>query len=203
MRSFRWVWILFSCLFLIGCGGGVTYPLYLRYQPSKEFSGLQQKMGSTLAMTAFKDERRERFYIGTHTPFQGSMNHFKNSPHPLEEALQESLIQVLSRHGIKTQPYPDWDGKPESLRDLETDSILQFRIKEFWTQGRATAFGTRVRTLIHIVIDLGVKRERKVYTRNVNVEKEVTVSRSTPDRVEEIINKILADIFDGYFSNPY
>jgi hypothetical protein len=203
MRSFRWVWILFSCLFLFSCGGGVTYPLYLRYQPSKEFSGLQQKMGSTLAMAAFKDERRERFYIGTHTPLQGSPHHFKSSPVPLEEAIQDSLIQALSRQGIKTVPFRDWDGKPESLKDLETDSILQVQIKEFWTQGRATAVGTRIKTSIQLVIHLGVRQERKVYTRNVNVEKEVTVPRSTPDRVEEIINQMLADIFDSYFSNPY
>lgn len=195
--------ILLISFFLLSCVGGVTYPLYLRYQPSKEFSGLQQKMGSTLAMAGFKDERRERFYIGYHTPLQGSTHHFKSSPVPLEEALQDSLIQVLSRHGIKTLPFSDWDGKPESLKDLETNSILMVRIKEFWTRGRATAVGTRIKTSIQLVIDLGVKQERKVYTRSVNVEKEVTVPRSTPDRVEEVINQILADIFDSYFSNPY
>ena len=203
MKSFRWVWLLFSCLFLSSCGGGVTYPLYLRYQPSKEFSGLQQKMGSTLAMAAFKDDRRERFYVGHHTPLQRSTNHFKSSPVPLEEALQDSLIRALSRQGIKTAPFPDWDGKPESLKDLETDSILMVQIKEFWTQGRATAVGTKIKTSIQLVIHLGVKRERKVYTRNVDVEKEVTVPRSTPDRVEKIINQMLADIFDSYFSNPF
>jgi len=50
---------------------------------------------------------------------------------------------------------------------------------------------------------LGVKEERKVYTRNIDVEKEVTAVRSTPERVEEIINQMLADVFDSYFSNPY
>jgi hypothetical protein len=53
------------------------------------------------------------------------------------------------------------------------------------------------------VIHLGVKNEGKVFTRNVDVEKEITVSRSTPERVEAIINQILTDIFDAYFSSPY
>jgi hypothetical protein len=48
-----------------------------------------------------------------------------------------------------------------------------------------------------------VKKEGKVFTRNVEVEKEMTVARSTPEKVEAMINQILTDIFDSYFSNPY
>ena len=206
MKSTRWLWVLLLSLFLLNCGRGVTYPLYLRYQPSKEFSGLKQKMGSPLAMAPFKDERKETFYIGSHTPLRGSSNYFKSDPFPLEKAVQDSLTQVLSRQGINVVSIPGWDGRPESLRGLEADSVLMIQIKEFWSQGRATAMGTRVKTSIHLIIHLGhlgVKQEGRVYTRNVDVEKEVTVARSTPDRVEEIINQMLADIFDTYFSNPY
>jgi hypothetical protein len=53
------------------------------------------------------------------------------------------------------------------------------------------------------VIHLGVKKEAKVFTRNADVEKEITVSRSTPERVEAIISQILSDIFDTFFSSPY
>jgi hypothetical protein len=48
-----------------------------------------------------------------------------------------------------------------------------------------------------------VKKEGKVFTRNVEVEKEMTVARSTPERVETMINQILTDVFDTYFSDPY
>jgi len=203
MKSIRWLGILLVGLLLISCGRGVTYPIYLRYQPSKDFSGLQQKMGPTLAMAPFKDDRQEKFYIGYHTPLQGSSNFFKSNPFPLEKAIQDSLTQVLSRQGIKTVAVPDWDGKPESLKGLEADSIFKIEIKEFWSQGRATGVGTKIKTSIRLVIHLGVKEERKVYTRNIDVEKEVTAVRSTPERVEEIINQMLADVFDSYFSNPY
>jgi hypothetical protein len=47
-----------------------------------------------------------------------------------------------------------------------------------------------------------VKKEGKVFTRHVEVEKEMTVARSTPERIEQTINQILADIFDSYLSNP-
>ena len=203
MKSIRWLGILLVGLLLISCGGGVTYSIYLRYQPSKDFPGLQQKMGPTLAMAPFKDDRQEKFYIGYHTPLQGSSNFFKSNPFPLEKAIQDSLTQVFSRQGIKTVAVPDWDGKPESLNGLEADSILKIEIKEFWSQGRATAVGTKIKTSIRLVIHLGVKEERKVYTRNIDVEKEVTAVRSTPERVEEIINQMLADVFDSFFSNPY
>jgi hypothetical protein len=37
----------------------------------------------------------------------------------------------------------------------------------------------------------------------VEMEREMTVARSTPERVEAMINQMLTDIFDSYFSNPY
>jgi hypothetical protein len=203
MRSFRWLWISLLSLSLLGCGRGVTYPLYLKYQPSKEFPGLQQKIGSTLAVAPFIDDRKEKFYIGYHTSFQGSSDYFKSDPFPLERAIRDSLIQTLSRQGIKTVSVPGWDGKPDSLQQIETDSVLMIQIKEFWSQGRATAVGTKIKTSIHLAIHLGVKREERVYTRNVEAEKEITAARSTPERVEEIITQMLTEIFDPYFLNPY
>jgi hypothetical protein len=47
-----------------------------------------------------------------------------------------------------------------------------------------------------------VKNEGKVFTQNADIEKEITVPRSTPGRLEAIINQILTDIFDAYFSSP-
>lgn len=203
MRSFRWLWILLLSLSLLGCGRGVTYPLYLKYQPSKEFPGLKQKIGSTFAVAPFIDERKEKFYIGYHTSFQGSSDYFKSDPFPLEKAIRDSLIQALSHQGIKTVSVPSWDGSPDSLKQLETDSVLMIQIKEFWSQGRASAAGTKMKTSIRLAIHWGVKPEGKVFTRNVEAEKEVTVARSTPARVQEMINQMLTEIFDPYFSNPY
>jgi hypothetical protein len=121
----------------------------------------------------------------------------------LERAIQESLSEGLSRYGVKTISISHWDGKPESLKNIETDSVLMIEIKRLWTEGKASLFRTHVKTAVQFVIHLGVKKEGKVFTRNVEVEKEMTVSRSTPEKVEAMINQMLTDIFDSYFLNPY
>lgn len=203
MKSFRWLMIIFIGFFLLSCAKGGTYSLYIRYQPLKELPSLQQKIGSRLAMVPFKDERPDTLYIGVHTPLQGVSSHFKSDPFPLEKAITEALSDVLSRHGVKTVPISDWDGKPESLKEMETDSILMINIKKFWIEGKALPFRTDVKTLIHFIIHLGVKKESKVFTRNVEVEKEITVARLTPERMEEMVNQTLTDIFDSFLSNPY
>src|SRR4030042_2700493 len=188
--------VFFLIIFAIDCAEAQTYSLSLRYQPMKGFPSLQQNFGSTLAIAPFKDERQEKSYIGIHTPLQGLGTHFESIPKPLEKALKASLGDALSRSGIKVVSAPSWEGTPRSLQNMETDSILTIEIKKFWTEGTGGLFRTNIKTKVQLVIYLGVKSESKVFMREVDVEKEVTVSRSTPERVEAIINQILSDIFD-------
>jgi len=195
--------VLLLIIFAVDCVEAKTYSLPLRYQPMKEFPSLQQKFGSTLGIAPFKDERQEKSYIGVHIPLRGLPTHFESNPMPLEKALQESLGDALSRLGVKVVSVSNWDGTPESLKNIDTDSVLTIEIKKFWTEGMGSLFRTNIKTTVQLVIHLGVKNEGKVFTRNADVEKEITVSRSTPERVEAIINQILADIFDAYFSSPY
>ncbi len=204
MKSRRWVFIpLMAVLFLFGCSHGRTYLLNIRYQSYKEFPSFQQKIGTTLGILPLKDERKETLYIGLYTPYQGISSSFKSDPFPLEKAIEESLSRVVSRHGVKPVPVSDWDGKPESLKGMDADSILMVEIKRFWIEGNASLFRTKVHAKIHFMIHLGVKREGKVFTKNVDVEKEMTVSRLTPEKAGEIMNQALMEIFDAFFSNPY
>ena len=195
--------VLFLIIFAIDCAEAKTYSLPLRYQPMKGFPSLQQKFGSTLGIAPFKDERQEKSYIGVHIPLRGLPTHFESNPVPLEKALQEALSDALSRLGLKVVSVSNWDGTPESLKNIDTDSVLTIEIKKFWTEGMGSLFRTNIKTTVQLVIHLGVKNEGKVFTRNADVEKEITVSRSTPERVEAIINEILSDIFDAFFSSPY
>jgi hypothetical protein len=203
MKLIRCLLIVSLTFLVLDCAEAGTYSLNLRYQPLKDLSSLQGKIGSTLAMAPFKDERPETLYIGLHTNIQGDSTYFKSQPFPLEKAIGESLSDALSRYGVKTIPIPRWDDKPESLKNMETDSVLMIEIKRFWTEGNASLFRTKVKTMVQFVIHLGVKKEGKIFTRNVEVEKEMTVPRSTPERVETMMNQMLTDIFDSYFSNPY
>lgn len=203
MKSYRWVIILFLSFIILSCAKARTYSLYLRYHPSKEFPSLQQKIGSTLGIVPLRDERPDTLYIGIYIPFQGVSSYFKSDPFPLERAIQEALVEVLTREGVKRVPVSNWDGKPESLKNLETDSILMIEIQRFWIEAKAIPFKTNTKTSIHFVIHLGVKKEGRVFTRNVAVEKEMTFFRLEPEKVEQTINGILTDIFDAFFSNPY
>ena len=195
--------VLFFIIFVVDCAEANTYSIPLRYQPMKEFPSLRQKFGSTLSVAPFKDERQEKSFIGVHFPVRGSTTYFESNPSPLEKALQESLSNALSKFGMKIVPISNWDKTPESLKNIDTDSILMIEIKKFWTEGRASLFGTTIKTTVQLVIHLGVKHESKVFMRNADIEREITVPRSTPERVEAIFNQILTDIFDAYFSSPY
>jgi len=203
MKLNRWLIILCLGFFVLGCAKAGTHSLTLRYQSAKEFSSLQTKVGSTLGMAPFKDERRENYYIGLHTTARGDSNYFKSHPFPLDKAIQEAFSDALSRNGVKIISVSHWDGKPESLKEMETDSVLMIEIKKFWTDGKASLFKTTMKDTVQLVIHLGVKKEGKVFTRNVEVEREMTVVRSTPEKVEAMINQILTDIFDTFFSHPY
>jgi hypothetical protein len=121
----------------------------------------------------------------------------------LEKAIEESLSQVLSHNGVKTIPISQWDGRPESLENMETDSVLMIEIKRFWLEGRASFFRSTVKITVQFTFHLGVKKEGKVFTRNIEIEKEKTFPRLTPGRMELTMNQILADIFDSYLSDPY
>jgi hypothetical protein len=203
MKSFHQLMILFLSFFILSCTKGGTYSLSLRYDPPKEFPSLKQKIGPTLALAPFKDERSETLYIGFHTPFQGGPSYFKSRPFPLEKAIRGSLEKAIFSYGVKTVTIADWDESPESLSQMEVDSVLTIRIKRFWIEGRAGPFRTNVMASIHLLIHLGVKKEGKVFTKNLEVDKEMTLARLTPERMEEIMRQILTDLLDSFFSNPY
>lgn len=203
MRPHLWLLSPFLSFFILGLALGETYPTNIRYQPVKEFPSLQQKIGSILGIAPFKDDRSDKPYVGHQTAFRRVSHYFKSEPFPLEKAISDSIAKAVSRSGIKTVPIPNWDREPESLKNIGADSILMIEIKRFWTEGIAAVRGTKVTTSIYLVIHLGVKREGKVFTRNVYVMKESTVAVLTPAEVEQILNRILTEILDNFFSNPY
>jgi hypothetical protein len=122
---------------------------------------------------------------------------------PLERALQESMGEALFWLGLKVVSVSNWDGTPESLKDIDTDSVLTIEIRKFWTEGTGSLLRANIKTAVQLEIHLGVKSEGKVFTRNIEMEKEITVLRATPERVKALMNQILTDVFDTYFFSPY
>lgn len=211
MKPHLWLLSPFLSFFIVGLALGQTYPTNIRYQPVKEFPSLQQKIGSILGIAPFKDDRSDKPYVGHQSSFRRvsrrpsfqTSHYFKSEPFPLEKAISDSLSKALSRIGVKTVPIPDWDREPESMKNISAASILMIEIKRFWAEGIAAVRGTKVTTSIYLVIHLGVKKEGKVFTRNVYAMKESIVAGLTPPEVEQILNRILTEIFDNFFSNPY
>lgn len=188
---------------ILACAGAQLYSIPLQYQPRKTFTSLQQKIGSRLGVTPFKDERPDKSYIGIHYPLQGLATRFESLPMPFDTALQKAFGEALTWSGVKVVPVSTWDGTPESLKYIDADSVLRVEIKRFWAEGKAKLLRTDIVGRAQLVMHLGVKSEGKVFTRNIEVEKEVTVPASTPERVEAIVNQILAEAFDSFFSSPY
>ena len=203
LKPHQWLLCPFLSFFIVGLALGETYPTNIGYQPVKEFPSLQQKIGSILGIAPFKDDRSDKPYVGHQTAFRRVSHYFKSEPFPLEKAISDSLTKAVSRSGVKTVPISEWDGKPESLKNIEADSILMIEIKRFWTEGIAEVRGIKMITSVYLIIHLGVKKEGKVFTRNVYVMKENTVAGLTPAEVEQIFNRILTEILDNFFSNPY
>lgn len=203
MKAYRWILAILLASFLFGCAKGGTHLIRVQYQPVKEFPSIAVKVGSTLGLVPIKDERPEQLYVGRHASRGGVTSFFKSDPLPLHQAMMDSISHALSRYGVKTIPVSDWDGKPGSMKMVGADSVLMIELKKFWIEGQAIPFRTNVKTSVHLVIHLGVNKEGKVFTRNIEVEKEATLARLTPERVEDMVNQTLTDIFDGYFSNPY
>jgi hypothetical protein len=204
MKQVRWLFVILLGLSILSCARAGTYPVYLRYDAAKELPALQAKLGANLALAPFKDERSDTLYVGVYMPFIGSASdYFKSEPQPLDKALNDSLSQFLSARGVKTVLVSQWDGMPDSLRTIDADSVLQIDIKKVWVDGVGGVFGTKVKTSVNLLIHLGVKKDGKVYSRNIETEKEMTVGRMTPAYVEQTLNQIFTEIFDSYFSNPY
>ena len=195
--------VLFLMIFVIDCAEAQIYSIPLHYQPTKTFASLQQKFGLRLGIAPFKDERQEKSYIGIHFPLQGLATHYESLPMPLERALQESMGEALFWLGLKVVSVSNWDGTPESLKDMDTDSVLTIEIRKFWTEGTGSLLRANIKTAVQLVFHLGVKSEGKVFTRNIEMEKEITVLRATPERVKALMNQILTDVFDTYFFSPY
>lgn len=214
MKTQPWLLSPLWSFFIVSLALGQTYPTHIRYQPGREFPSLRRKIGSTLGIAPFKDDRADKPYVGHQTAIRvasrrrstqslQSSTYFKSEPFPLKKAIIDSLSEAVSRSGVKVIPLSDWDRKPESLKNAAADSILMIEIKSFWTEGIAEALGTKLITSIYLVMYLGVKKEGKVITRYVYVTKEDKVAVLTPAEVEQILNRNLSRTLDDFLSNPY
>ncbi len=181
-----------------------THSVHIRYEPQKPFPLLQQQIGPVMGIGPIKDIQTYRKHIGHSLSSKMASFHFESDPFPLEKAILEALSATLPRFGVKIIPVSHWDGRTETLKEQqESDSILKIDIQRFWTEGSAAKGTNVIRTSIYLVLQLGVKKQERVFKQNFYISKEKTISEFTPEEVERTINLVLTEIFDDFFSNPY
>jgi hypothetical protein len=174
----------------------------IRYESTEKFPSLQKKVGLTVGLGPIKDTKHGRLYVG-HYLYGRVSNHLRGEPFPLEDAIRDSIVHLLSLQGIKTAPMSSWDGKEESLKDLGADSVMAIDIKRFWAEGTLVGRRTIVSTSIYLVIRLGVKKERRIFARDMYTLKKDSTVRLTPQVAEQTINETLAELLNAFFSDPY
>jgi hypothetical protein len=177
------------------------YSINIRYQDAKQFPSLDEKVGLTIAVAPFSDSRRGRQYIGHQISTRRISSYFISEPPPLEKAISEFFFEALSNCGIKPILVPSWDGKPGTLKDLETDSILKINIRRFWIEVAPVGRRARVNTSVYFDMFLGVKKEDRVFTQNMYTGKEMMDYNFTPERLEQFINRTLGNIFEDFFGS--
>jgi hypothetical protein len=175
------------------------YSINIRYQDAKHIPSLDQHIGLTIAIAPFSDSRRGRQYIGHQMSARKISSYFISEPLPLENAISDFFFEALANSGIKPILAPGWDGKPETLKDLETDSILKINIRRFWSEAVPAGRRTRVKTSVYFDVFLGVKKENRVFTQNMYIGKEMVDYNFTPERLEQFINRTLGNIFEDFF----
>lgn len=198
-----WIIIPLLGLSLFGSTHGGNYSVSLEYNRTTKSSSFRKKVGPILGIAPFQDQRPEEAYIGRYTSPRNSISYFKSEPMPLERAIQESLRKALTRSGVETIPILGWDGKPESMKKMNVDSILMIVIKKFWVEGRVVSLRTRMHASIHLIFYLGIKKLDKVFIQNVFVEKNRTFSMLGSQDMVQWINRTSADALDSFLRNPY
>jgi hypothetical protein len=212
-KSFCWFQIILLCIVTPSSPWARTYggpkipreethSINIRYQSVRRLPSLQEKVGLTIGLAPANDTRHGRQYVG-HYVYRGVSTHLRCEPFPLEKAIGDSLIQLLSLYGIKTVPIPNWDGKEESLKDTGVDSILMVDIRRFWAEGAVRGRGININTSIYLIFRLGAKKENRVFRRDMYTIKDDPVDGLTPAGVEQVINQTLDEILDTFFSDPY
>ncbi len=180
-----------------------THSLHIRYEPQKPFPLLQHQVGPVMGIGPIKDIQTHRRYIGHSLSAKMVSFRFESDPFPLEKAILEALSTTLPRFGVKIIPVSRWDGRTETLKQQECDSILKIDIQRFWAEGRVAKGMNVIRTSIYLIFQLGVKKQDRVFKKDFYMSKEKTISEFTPEEVEQAINLVFTEILDDFFSNPY
>jgi len=183
----------------IGSASGGIFPVHIQYQRTGAFP-LCKRVGATLGLSPVRDKRLDQEHVGRYVTPQRGASYLDCVPAPLGKAIEEALSQYLSRRGVKVILGSQWDGKEESLKSIETESALMVEVERFWTEGSDAIGRPKTNTSIYLNVRLGIKREGRVVTRRIFTSKAL-ILYPFPERIEQMVNRTLADLFDSFLSS--
>ena len=191
----KWIYPLVLLLSLWGCAGGRTFWMDIRYIPGPLVEKAER--GEVVAVNAFRDIRGDRERLGDWARPRGRVDTFMASK-PVDQAITEAVSSYFLSRGYRVVPHMGWDLKPESLSRIPADLVVGGEVihlkSEAWTTVR-----TKVKVHLQLRIHVGRVTEGKVLSQKMEISKEIIGVTSSPERIEETLNKELSEAIDRVF----
>jgi hypothetical protein len=174
--------------------------LSVDYGEGDQFPSSAPKTDRTIAIAPFEDTRRNRQYIGQQTTHGRVSAYFRSEPFPLEMSIQNFFIAALRKSGIDPIFTSAWNGNPEGMKGLKSDSIMKVVINRFWIKADTVGPKTRVYTWVYLDLLLGVKKQGKVLPQSVYVGEETLYGPEfSPQVLTNSINRTLRNVVETYW----
>ncbi|NIS60817.1 MAG: hypothetical protein GTO13_09000 [Proteobacteria bacterium] len=191
----KWFWALVLFFSLLGCGASRTYWMDLQYLSGPIAENVEGKQ--IVAVSGFTDIREERDRLGAWTRPRDRLDTFMASK-PVDQAVTQAISDYFLSRKYRVVNYTGWDLSPESLSRIPADLVVGGEIiqlkSEAWTSLR-----TKVRVHVQLQIHVGKVREGKVLRQKMEISKEIVGVTSSPERIEETLNKELSEAIDRVF----
>jgi hypothetical protein len=179
-----------------------THSLNIHYGDGLKIPSLIQKIGPAISIVPFKDTRQNRQYIGQHTTHGRVFAYFRSDPFPLERSIQDFFVAVLRKSSVDPIFTSAWNGKPEGMKSLKSDSILKVLINRFWMKAETTGGRTRVFMWVYLNLLLGLKKQERVLPQSIYVGEEIIHGPEfSPQVLTNSLNRTLRNVVETYLGS--
>jgi uncharacterized lipoprotein YajG len=191
----KWLYLLVLLLSAWGCAGSRTFWMDIRYQPGPSVEKAEQ--GRIVAVNAFKDMRKDGERLGDWTRPKGRVDTFMASK-PVDQAVTEAIADYFLSRGYRVVPHTGWDLTPEGLSGIPVDLVVGGEVIRL-ESGAWTTVRTRVKVHVELQMHVGNVAEGKVSGQKMEISKEIVGVASSPDRIEDTLNRELSEAIERVF----
>ena len=190
--------LLWLFLLLSACGGKKAYLVELNYMPQ-----VPPRVGmseAAVALAPFIDLRTNKEDVGIRTKLDGGVDRYITSPGSVREGVEKAVERFLRSNRYRILGTVGWDLRPESLSGVSADLVVGGEIYRFWGQADSMVGRTVIKTELEMAIYVGKPRERRVHQQKMELSREVTQLRFSPEKMEEMLNESLSEVIESAFA---